>query len=136
MIQEFNEKWFERKGDLKKVFLESHPESYEDILKTLISVVINPDQEDHLPCNSAIKTTDFGDYEGTLVFVIPNYDVYPSDFWTTFVSYGSCSVCDTLQAINSHADYDDDGELMKPTPKMAEDYLTLALHLLQRMKEV
>ena len=136
MIPEFSKKWFERKEDLRKVFLESHPESYEDILKTLISVVINPEQKDDLPYNSAIRTIYFGDYDGTLVFVIPNYDAYPSSFWTTFVSYGSCSACDTLQAISSHADYDDDGELMKPSPEMAEDYLTLALHLLQRMKEV
>jgi hypothetical protein len=136
MIIEFVEKWDEKKDELKKVFLESHPDGYEDILKTLISVVINPDQKDYLPCNSNIKTVDFGDYEGTLIFVVPSYDAYPSDFWTTTVGYGSCSLCDTLQSITDNSDYDEDGNELKPTEKQAEDYLTLALHMLQNMKEI
>lgn len=136
MIPEFNEKWFERKEDLRKVFLESHPGGYEDILKTLISVVINPDQEDDLPCNSAIQTVDFGDYQGTLIFIIPSYDIYPSDFWVTTVGYGSCSLCDTLQSITDDSEYDEDGNELKPTAKQADDYLTLAMHMLQNMKEI
>lgn len=137
MILEFVNAWDERKDELKKVFLEDHPEGYGDILEKLISVVINPEQKDDLPSSSGIKELDFGDYNGVLVFVIPgDNNVYPSTFWATSVGYGSCSVCDTFEGIASDSDYDENDNLTKPTNKQADDYMTLALHMLQGLKEI
>lgn len=47
-----------------------------------------------------ITVIDNGDYQGTLLFMIP-YDTYqPSEYEyiMTYIGYGSCSGCDALQA--------------------------------------
>ena len=62
MIPEFIKAWDERKGDLEELLKTAHPESYEDLLKMLISEVLNPDQEDNLPSVSDIETKVYGDY--------------------------------------------------------------------------
>lgn len=135
MIEEFVKKWDENKEDLRENFFLSHPESYKDILERLISEVINPNQEDGLPSNSEIEVLTFGDWEGVEVFVVPETTSYPSTFWATKVYYGSCSMCDTLQGIVEDS-YDDEGYSLPPNEKQVDGYMTLALHMLQRMKEV
>lgn len=70
---------------------------------------------------------DNGDYQGTQIFLIPLKTYQPSveDYVYTNTYYGSCSGCDTLEAIN---EYDDD----LPREDQVSDYMILALHLLQR----
>ena len=51
------------------------------------------------------------------------------DYLITHTYYGSCSGCDTLQGINSYS-----CEL--PTEEQVKDYMTLALHLVQRMHRI
>ena len=48
-----------------------------------------------------IKEIDDGDYQGTLLYLIPEDTYQPdsSEYLMTFVEYGSCSGCDTLQGI-------------------------------------
>lgn len=48
-----------------------------------------------------IIVVDNGDYQGTLLFLIPRDTYQPSEdeYLMTYVGYGSCSGCDTLQAI-------------------------------------
>src|SRR5581483_5779174 len=76
------------------------------------------------PDPSRIHTIDDGDYQGTLLFVIAANGYQPYDYWYTKVSYGSCSGCDTLEAVRS---YSDD----TPTAEQVNDYWTLALHIVQ-----
>ncbi len=135
MIEEFIKKWGENKEDLRENFFLSHPESYKDILERLISEVINPNQENGLPSNSEIEVKTFGDWEGIEVFIIPEIMNYPSTFWVTKVYYGSCSLCDTLQGIFDDS-YDEEGNTLPPNKEQVDGYMTLALHMLQRMKEV
>lgn len=45
------------------------------------------------------------------------------------VGYGSCSGCDTLEAIR---DYSSE----KPTPEQVKDYMALALHIVQGLKKM
>lgn len=54
-----------------------------------------------------ITVVDNGDYQGTLLFLIP-FDTYqPSEheYIMTYIGYGSCSGCDVLQAVQSCGDY-------------------------------
>jgi hypothetical protein len=51
------------------------------------------------------------------------------DYVMTDTYYGSCSGCDTLQAISS---YDDD----LPNDEQVRDYMMLALHLVQKIKRL
>jgi hypothetical protein len=48
-----------------------------------------------------ITEIDDGDYQGTLIYVMPLEDYQPSasDYLLTCIGYGSCSVCDALQRI-------------------------------------
>lgn len=71
---------------------------------------------------------DNGDYQGTQIFLIPMETYQPSveDYVYTNTYYGSCSGCDTLQAIQSY-DYNE-----LPNEEQIKDYMTLALHLLQK----
>ena len=76
-----------------------------------------------------ITVIDDGDYQGTQLFLIPTkiYQPGPYDYLLTCADYGSCSVCDTLEGIQS-IHY---GE--KPTDEQVSDYMLLCLHLVQRM---
>ena len=67
-------------------------------------------------------TIDDGDYQGTLLFVIPErcYQPNAENYLMTYVEYGSCSCCDTMLAILG-------------SDTIVEDLMTLALHMIQHM---
>jgi hypothetical protein len=87
---------------------------FEDLLK-----YINDNARDYI--------VDYNGYSGTQLFVIASTE-NSRNYWITKCEYGSCSVCDTLQAIHSSNSNDD------VTDQQANDYLTLALHLVQNME--
>ena len=60
------------------------------------------------------------------MYVIGGTGYQPRDYWYVMVYYGSCSGCDTLQAICGYTD--------KVTDSQVADYMTLALHILQGIK--
>ena len=130
MRKELTTQWEERKELLRNYFATTNQSEYcnsnIDILTKIFELVLTdePVKLDN------IETIDHGDYQGTLLYVIP-FDTYqPSeyDYYFTAVSYGSCSGCDTLQGINDY-------ESGLPTDEQVEDYMTLALHLVQKMKK-
>lgn len=53
-----------------------------------------------------ITEIDDGDYQGTLIFLIPTANYQPSagSYLMTNVYYGSCSGCDTLQGIQGYSE--------------------------------
>lgn len=71
-----------------------------------------------------IIVVDNGDYQGTLLFLIPRDTYQPSEdeYLMTYVGYGSCSGCDTLQAIQEY------GENI-PTPEQLKDFMSLCKDL-------
>ena len=129
MITEFVQRFDAKRAGLLATFQQAHPNDYHEIVNHLVEAVTDDDYSRFNPDPERIHQIDDGDYQGTLVFVIGEKRYQPSRYWVTYVGYGSCSGCDTLQAISK---YPDD----PPTPEQANEYLTLALHLLQRMKEV
>jgi len=56
----------------------------------------------------------------------------PSTYWATRVSYGSCSHCDALQGIQDETSWDQ----TELTERQIEQYMTLALHMIQKLKEI
>lgn len=131
MIQEFVER-FEKNKDKVREMLASHKRHYDwgesweieykDIVKAVITVLHDgygcPDPEN-------IHEIDDGDYQGTLVYVIPEECYQPSDYWYVRVAYGSCCVNDTLQSIT-----DCSGSAA------LDDLMTLALHIVQGLKKM
>ena len=146
MVKRFVEAWDKNKDKLEE-FIKTHKQeeydSYEELTKLLFDVVINPALKNtgYYPWGAIFDTDnileiDDGDYQGTLIYIL-HLDTYQpdvSEYVYTSVSYGSCSGCDTLQAIECRGNYWDE----LPDKRQVEDYMELCLHLLQNchmMKE-
>lgn len=82
MIKEFVERFDAKREWLKGEFSKAHPESYEDIVKLLVSALGSED-EDECPSPARVHKIDDGDYQGTLVFVIGAAGYQPSRYWFT-----------------------------------------------------
>lgn len=129
MIKKFVERWDNGGKDaFKAKFAAEHPRSYEALVKAVIEILASDNEYDG-PDPERITVIDHGDYQGTMVFVVGAGGYQPSTYWATSVGYGSCSGCDTLQAIS---DYSDD----PPTEEQLKEYADLALHAIQRMKQI
>ena len=127
MIKEFVSRFTEKKKDLEAVFSMEHPSSYMEVVKAVVQVISNGDYG--TPDPNRIHEIDDGDYQGTLVYVIAETGYQPSTYWYVKVAYGSCSGCDTLQAICGY----DNGA---PSSAQVSDYMTLALHVVQGLKRM
>jgi hypothetical protein len=154
IISEFVECWNNRKPLLEKSFSQKEPSSYKDIFKRLVEIVLSPaDIEnekkknekysfdiDYFPelDSEKITTIDDGDYQGTLLFLVPEKCYQPNNYWVAKVNYGSCSGCDTFQSIQQSKNvYDfETGEYEKLTDEQISEYMLLALHLLQSMRAI
>ena len=102
--------------------------SYEGLLQLIIEEVLNKDVDSDESWEgffTKIQTVDFGDYQGTLImcFAKNTYQPSASETYYTYVDYGSCSGCDTLQGILYTA----------KTEKQPELLFTLCLHLFQNI---
>lgn len=131
MIKSIVQRWEENKTAIENEFRKSHPENYIDIVRIVVSNITGDDDYygDNLDPDR-IHVIDDGDYQGTLVYVIAEKGYQPDTYWYVKVSYGSCSGCDTLQAIQGY-DYDE-----LPTDEQVKDYMTLALHIVQGIKRM
>jgi hypothetical protein len=134
MIPEIIKQWEDNKHLLEEYFRttpQSEYSSYYKIVTKLFELVITDYDEYSTFDISRMTVINDGDYQGTLIFIIPNDNYQPSvrDYVMTDTYYGSCSGCDTLQAISS---YDDD----LPNDEQVRDYMMLALHLVQKIKRL
>ena len=135
MIKEFVKAWDANKEKLRN-YIASHDQEeyneYSKIVRMIFEQVINPyykGTEYNEFDLDKIHEIDDGDYQGTLMYLIPCETYHPSqwEYVITFVGYGSCSGCDTLLGISG---YDDD----KPTSEQVKEYMDLCLHILQHCK--
>jgi len=130
MIQQFVDRFMAKKGEVRAQFAKKQPDNYAEIVKMVVGVIgEDKDYADDNPDPERIHAIDDGDYQGTLLFVIGATGYQPNDYWYVKVSYGSCSGCDTLEGIRS---YDDD----PPTEEQINDYMALALHIVQGLKKM
>lgn len=75
-----------------------------------------------------ITLIDNGDYQGTLLFIIP-FDTYQptcGEYLLTYADYGSCSGCDTLMAITEY-------ESGSPSEEQLNDLMMLCLDILEHV---
>lgn len=136
MNKEIIKQWDENKHKLEEFFRtdsELDDCSYHYIVKKVFEIAVPNgvgfDDEETWDTDR-IAEIDFGDYQGDLIYIIPlsTYQPSPTECLLTTVSYGSCSGCDTLQAIQS------EGGEEYPTEEQLEQYMMLALHLVQSAK--
>lgn len=125
MIQPFVQLFENNKDKLRASLATQHPGSYAELVKSVVEILHTDDYGSIDPAR--IHSIDDGDYQGTLVFVIAASGYQPYDYWYVKVSYGSCSGCDTLQSISGYSD-------SPPNEEQINDYMTLALHIVQGLK--
>lgn len=126
MIKEIIERFMQAKPELEERLKEEHPGTYETLVRLVVQA-INPGKQSGFPDSDRIVEIDHGDWQGTVVFVVGEAGYQPNTYWYVRIDYGSCSACDTLQEIQG---YDDN----PPTDEQVKKYMTLALHIVQRMK--
>ena len=98
---------------------------YKDLVKLTVMFILNDENEWNV---NKITEIDDGDYQGTLLYLIPEdtYQPNSSEYLMTFVEYGSCSGCDTLQAIQCFLD-------TKSRDKSIDDLMNLCKDLICNM---
>jgi hypothetical protein len=132
MVKEFVQQWDERKHLLEKWLKENQPSEYEDIYRKLFELVITKPNGYADDWNwERFRVIDDGDWQGNLIFILCNDSYQPNlrDYIFTEVDYGSCSGCDTFEHIRDLAWGED-----KNTDEQVNQYMTLALHMVQETK--
>ena len=133
------EKWNKNKKKLEQQLREGmhwNECDYLDLVKLVVEQILNDGAEDgeFYPYDwdqSRITQIDNGHYQGTLLFLIPTdaYQPMECDYLMTYVGYGSCSGCDTLQAIQEY-------RWSKPTPlseRQVKDFMALCKDIVSNM---
>lgn len=131
-------KWDENKAHLESCLRKKDVESleYEQLVTMVVDEVLNRGEEDTWEHWNTKRITriDDGDYQGTLLFVIPKNTYQPSEseYLMTFVDYGSCSGCDTLECIQGHIMWDEDDKPYVPE-RVYKELMMLCKDLLTNM---
>lgn len=129
MLKILSQKWDKNKDLLKKALRKKNDfadneevygyvnERYIWLVRLAFDIIYNTGEEDKVLDINHITQIDNGDYQGTLLFLIPFYVYQPSeyDYLMTYVGYGSCSGCDVLYAISE----------MKSDEEKIEQYMKL-----------
>lgn len=109
--------WDQNESKLRKALKDSEPDflrmcSYKDLVYLIVKNIFNNGQDRLNRIWDAEKITeiDDGDYQGTLLFTIPEdtYQPSPHQYLMTYVDYGSCSGCDTLLNVQMYIPYEGD----------------------------
>ena len=138
MIQSIIEKWESNKNELEdrfRLYNRDSGLSYAKIVELIFETIINTNDNDWDNYDiSKMTVIDDGDYQGTQIFIIPKNTCQPSieDYLVTNTYYGSCSGCDTLEAILSDYDWENESKYFRDS--QVTDLMTLSLHLVQKLK--
>jgi hypothetical protein len=127
MILNYVKQWEERKHLLEQWLNKNEPVSYKHIYMMLFKLVITRSERGELEWDwKRFKVLDNGDYQGNKIFILCSNTYQPelTDYIFTSVAYGSCSGCDTFQAIQESED----------KAERVKGYMTLALHMVQETK--
>ena len=104
MLKYCKDKWSKNEELLRQAlsFEELDCLGYKDLVKLTVKWILNGGENDFQNWDyNNITCIDNGDYQGTLLYLIPENTYQPAEYQylMTYVNYGSCSGCDTLQSI-------------------------------------
>lgn len=129
MIEQFTKAWFANLHTMREKFAAKHLEDYKEVVRAVVEMLAAASHDYDRPDPERIHEIDDGDYQGTLVYVVGASGYQPSRYWYVRVGYGSCSGCDTLQAISEYSSE-------PPNDSQVSQYMTLALHVVQGLREM
>lgn len=129
MIKYCKDKWSKNYNKLYEVLCKElklsqlNDYEYKDLIKLSVTHVLN-DNEDVEWDTENITEIDDGDYQGTLLYLIPKSTYQPDEqeYLMTYVGYGSCSGCDTLQSIQ-YGYFEDQTEIIKEYMMLCKDII-------------
>ena len=124
MIQAFVDKFMEAKPALGERLVRELNTGYDFDYEKLVRAVVESIGEPLDP--ERIQEINWGDYQGTVFYVIGATGYQPHEFWTVKIDYGSCSHCDTLEGIRS--------DHREGSDEQKRQLLELALHVVQGLK--
>ena len=133
MIKEIVNLWEENKHRLEDYFrstLQNEYDQYEVIVKKIFELIVNSEKSTRYKFDVHKMTIiNDGDYQGTLIFIVSKSTYQPDaeEYLVTDTYYGSCSGCDTLLTISEYSD-------RLPSDEQVREYMTLALHLVQKTR--
>lgn len=153
MLREFTNLWFEARPGVKARLEETqleHVDTYTKLLHIILQEFNNVIDKDDTKSDSDkfredIKQIDYGEYQGTLIltFAKDTYQPTAEETFYTYVEYGSCSGCDTLQNIIYSGPYcymeystlneDEKIEYDNCKKTQIDDLLALCLHMIERI---
>jgi hypothetical protein len=128
MIRYCYNAWESNKDNLEGNLRTSHhlrDIEYIDLVKTVVRFILGEDWD-----ADRITEIDNGDYQGTLLFLIPQDTYHPCEYeyLMTYVWYGSCTGCDTLRGITSKMEPD-----TPPAKRELQDLMTLCKDIVMHM---
>lgn len=116
MLKYCVDKWFENCGKLETAIRQDENIKacdYRYLLQLVVINILNSGaNEKNQFDETKITIADNGEYSGTQLFLIPRKTYTPgaSDYLLTYVEYGSCTVCDTLEKVQ-YSLYSQNGEV-------------------------
>ena len=137
MLKYCLEKWNKNKAELEEAIREDcyiNEYEYKYIVQLVVDYILNDEENEYSGTwdRGKITVIDDGDYQGTLLFLIPIDTYQPSEYeyLLTFCSCGSCSGCDTLQRIQYGLESLDNG---LPGEGQVKQYMQLCKDLVCNM---
>lgn len=132
MLKIIKEQWDKNREVLREALHEGddfNECNYKDLVKLAFEKIFNEGTvcgRDPILDLKNITEIDNGDYQGTLLFLIPfqTYQPCEYDYLMTYIGYGSCECCDTLQRIQ---DYHPNKKL---TEEQVEEFMALCKDIL------
>lgn len=108
--------------------------SYEKLLELIIKNCFQDIPYEEISYKD-IVSIDFGDYQGTLIFVFheDRYQPSASETYYTSLYYGSCSGCDTLLAIKYNDINYDDNDNPIITDQVLDDLMNICLYMVENI---
>lgn len=131
MLKTIRDKWDKNREELREALACADLDhcDYKDLVKLSFDVIFNERKtgfRDKILDTDIITEIDNGDYQGTLLYLIPFKTYQPAEYeyLMTYVDYGSCSVCDTLMGIQGSC------ETPLEKQKQISDFMTLCKDIL------
>ena len=104
MLMYCYEKWNANREKLEAKFrggFDFDRTTYQELLALTVECIFNDGDSEYNWDTDGITEIDNGDYQGTLLYLIPQVTYPPSEYeyLMTYIGYGSCSCCDLLRSI-------------------------------------